>query len=83
MQGIVFIMSHTSNTYFDIMNMPFAVYKSILKNLYIQEMSKIPEWQEAYNKWKLKQEYQSNKSSKSKVKQSCDVEGLKSLLNSL
>lgn len=83
MQGIVYVMSYTSNTYFDVLNMPYAVYKSILKHLYIQEMSKIPEWQEAYQKWKLKNEYQSIKESNIVIKQKCDVEGLKSLLNTL
>ena len=81
MSGMAFVMSKTSNNYFDIMKMPYIVYKSIFKNLYIQEMSKNPEWYEAYQKWKLKQNYSSVK--ESNPKQKCDVKGLQTLIATL
>lgn len=73
MKDIAFVMTHTGNTYKDIMDMPYVTFVCLWKKLVLNEALKDPEYRDAYEKY---QRMESRKSGKKK-NQKLDVEGLK------
>lgn len=54
MSDIAFVMTHTANTFSDIMDMPYITFAAILKSLMLSEALKNPEYREAYEKQQLR-----------------------------
>lgn len=59
MENITLVMTETSNTYRDIMQMPYAAFLSIIKHIRINQLMQNPEWRDAYLKWQVKESYDS------------------------
>lgn len=79
MKDIAFVMTHTANTYQDIMDMPYVTFACLLKNLVLNEALKDPEYRDAYEKYQRKEVLKSG----TRKKQKMDYKGLKRFAASL
>lgn len=79
MKGIAFLMTHTANSYKDIMDMPYVTFACLLKNLVLSEAMKDPEYRDAYEKYQRREALKNGKIRKQKM----DIEGLKRFAASL
>lgn len=79
MKDIAFVMTHTANTYKDIMDMPYVTFACLLKNLVLSETMKDPEYRDAYEKYQRREALKNGKIRKQKM----DIEGLKRFAASL
>lgn len=79
MKDIAFVMTHTANTYQDIMDMPYVTFACLLKNLVLNEALKDPEYRDAYEKYQRKEALKSG----TRKKQKMDYKGLKRFAASL
>lgn len=79
MKDIAFVMTHTANTYQDIMDMPYVTFACLLKNLVLSDALKDPDYRDAYEKYQRRESLKNGKQKKQKM----DYEGLKRFAASL
>lgn len=57
MENITLVMMETSNSFDDIMRMPYTAFLSIVKHIRLNQLMQNPEWRDAYLKWQVKEAY--------------------------